>query len=234
MKQLFIFILFVFTILTLTGCKATEGNVTPDLSRSAYSAEAEVQQLRAEIDDVGFWNSLDVATDMIKESLETHRDVSLGFRLATSGSGGTSGGETIILNDVYSFRLAYINDVWRSLTASRTECVVATDEQVAEAFDRGETVKVTGVIMEWPEYYGPNGAPHIISVVDEDADGQWDHVAEGSFFFTNSASTTIPGMENDYGAIGIIEVVPTNIVAIPDDEDMTMTLPKMAKLVIGN
>lgn len=224
MRKLVIFILFISTILALTGCKATEGNVTTDLSNSAYAAEAEVQKLRADIDDVGFWTTLDKATNLIKKSLETHRNVSVGFRLTTSSS------ETILLEDAYLFHLAYINDVWRSLTASQIEYIVATAEQVAEAIEKGDTVEVTGVIMKWTEYIGADSTPHIISVADVNVDGKWDFAAEGKFYFTDSAVSSIPGTETENGAIGIIEVVPTSIKPIEPDE--AMTLSKMAKLVL--
>ena len=224
MKKFFVFVLFLSAILALTGCKATEGNITPGLSDSAYAAEAEVQQLRAEIDDVGFWNSLDRSTDMIKTSLQTGRDISVGFRLATSE------GETILLEDTYLFHLAYINDVWRSLTTSQIEYIVATSEQVTQAMDSGQTVEVTGVIMKWTEYVGIDSTPHIISIADIDADGQWDYAAEGKFYFTDSATTAIPDTENDHGAIGIIEVVPTDIITL--NNSIEPTLSSIAKLVL--
>lgn len=224
MKKIIIFVLFLSTILTLTGCKATEGNVTPGLSDSAYAAEAEVQQLRAEIDDVGFWNSLDRSTDMIKTSLQTGRDISVGFRLATSE------GETILLEDTYLFHLAYINDVWRSLTASQIEYIVAASDQVTEALDSSNSIKVTGTIMKWTEYVGIDSTPHIISVADIDADGKWDFAAEGKFYFTDSATTSIPGTENSYGAIGIIEVVPTDVITL--NSSIEPTLSSMAKLAL--
>lgn len=215
-------IIFAMTF-AMAGC-ATEDDTTAGLSNSANVAEAEVQQLRADIDDVGFWDTLDRATGLIKESLESGRDISVSFRLTTSE------GETILLEDTYLFHLAYINDTWRSLTASQIEYIVATAEQVSEAFNRGEFVKVTGLIMKWTEYVGADATPHIISVADIKADGKWDYVAEGKFYFTDSAASSIPGTETEFGAIGIIEVVPTGIV--PVNSDSEASLSAMAELAL--
>ena len=226
MKKLIVLLLFLSAVMILAGCNANEGNITPGLSNSAYAAEAEVQQLRAEIDDVGFWSSLDRSTEMIKASLQTNRDISVGFRLTTSE------GETILLEDAYLFHLAYINDVWRSLTCSQIEYIVGTSEQVTKAMKDNQTVEVTGVILKWTEYVGVDSTPHILSVADIDANGQWDFAVEGKFYFTDSATTAIPGTENDYGAIGIVEVIPTDIIALNGSIDPSLS--SMAKLVLSN
>ena len=224
MKKITVFVLFLTAILIFTGCSAPEGNVTPDLSDKAYAAEAEVEQLRGDIDDVEFWNSLDRATSAIKASLQTKRDISVGFRLTTSD------GDTILLEDAYLFHLAYINDVWRSLTASQIEYIVATSDQVTKVLDNGNSIKVTGTIIKWTEYVGIDSTPHIISAADIEADGKWDIAAEGKFYFTDSATNSLPDTESGYGAIGIVKVVPTKIISL--EGDATPTLSAMAKQVL--
>ncbi len=196
MKKYFLIISLLLMALFTIGCEP-ENEATADLTDATYSAEAEEQQLRGEIDDIAFWNSLDRATDMIKHSLEANRDVSVGFRLETTD------GDTIFLEDAYVFELAYINDEWRDLTASQITYIVATADQVTKVFDRGESVQVTGVIMKWVEYVGSDRTPRNISVCDFEGDGQWNCAAEGKMFFTDEIISDIPGARNEFGNIGI-------------------------------
>ena len=110
---------------------------------------------------------------------------------------------------------------------------VASSEEVANAIEKGETIEITGTIATWYKSKG-SGASHRISVVDIEGDGKWDYVTEGEFYFTDSSVNSISGTENEQGGIGMINIVPENIVPIEvNEEDIIMKLSDMAKLVLS-
>ena len=77
--------------------------------------------------------------------------------------------------------------------------------------------------MKWEE--GQNS----FSVCDLDADASWDYTTEGVMFFAENESHRMPGTENEYGAIGVIDINPIDIIPIDDPE---ANLASMANLAL--
>ena len=226
MKKIFVFV-FVIAMVVLSGCDTksmTEGNVTPDLSRAAYEAKGKVTVLRIEVEDDTFWDSADKATELIENTIEDRVDTTIGFKLAYSD------GTTAIIDDFASFRLNYINDVWRTKTSSEIIYALATSDEVVQAHNDGKTVKIAGVILRWRERERlfDGDKERIISVCDLENDGSWDYVIHGRLFFTDVETVSLEGANGEILGIGVISTTPATLQPVEKQPKNLRELYKLA------
>ena len=197
-------------VLTMSGCDTkslTEGNVTPDLQKAGNRAKSEIVVLRAEMEDDIFWESTDRAQKLIEDTIEKGPTMTVSFKLTCSD------GSEIVLDDFASFRLVYINDVWRSLISNEVIYKLATSDEVAKAHDEGKTVEITGVILRWRERKGlfDGNKERIISVCDLNNDSSWDYVIHGKLFFTNVETVALEDANGEILGIGVINTTPATL-----------------------
>ncbi len=202
MKRFFLFAVIAITLFVLASCAKDDSASFP------ISTESELQTLRNKTDDPEFWESLDSSVEMICNSVDTDNRVTISVRLRNSD------GTNVILEDVVS---------GRSMPPEMIAYAIANAEDVIGEHEFGQNLKVTGTIMKWEE--GQNS----FSVCDLDADASWDYTTEGVMFFAENESHRMPGTENEYGAIGVIDINPIDIIPIDDPE---ANLASMANLAL--
>lgn len=213
-------IVVLTTMVMMSGCKAMEGNVTDDLADAAYQADAEVRNLRNEIDDENFWADADRAAESIKKILETKHDFAIEFRVESEKTGPTP----VEFSGPY---LLYINDVWRNLSADQLIYGLATSEPVITMHESGESVRVTGLIARYAYTDTFDTEIKYFSVVDSGNDGTWDYSAEGKAFFTedkNAVATDSSGKKLE--GVGLSTIRETNIMPIDKEsvkDEMSMS-----------
>ena len=192
MKKIAIVTMVIMTLM-LVGCNVKNDKVfSVDLSRTALEAEAEVKILQDRIRDDDFWVSTYKAADLIESTIDDGKLASVSFKLKTSE------GETIILEDIYSFRLIDADDAWIKLTINQILYAMITSDEVVNAEASGKHITVESTILKW-------NTPGIdskmtVSVCDIENDGKWDYVCQGRMYFTTSESATVvPADDSGYG-----------------------------------
>ena len=215
-KFLVLLITSVMFVITLTGCNAkslTEANTTPDLSKAAYKAEANVARLKIETEDDAFWESTERMAELFKNTVEQKTDMVVEVRLTCSD------GSTIVLNDFATCSLFYINDVIREKASNELIYSIATLDEVVEAHAAGKTVEVTGIILKWYQRMGlfDHNADRIASVCDLDNDGNWDYVTKGKAFFTDANNIAIENADGEILEIGVIDITTSALVPVEEN-----------------
>ena len=221
LKIVVVVVVLVLTVVMASGCKAlTEGNITQDLSDAAYQAEAEVRNLRNEIDDENFWADADRAAESIKKILETKHDFAIEFRVESEKTGPTP----VEFSGPY---LLYINDVWRNLSADQLIYGLATSEPVITMHESGESVRVTGLIARYAYTDTFDTEIKYFSVVDSGNDGTFDQAAEGKLFFTEDDQAMATGINGEkLAGIGFDKIREVDVVPIDKEsikEGMSMS-----------
>lgn len=192
MRKIAIF-MAAFLCLALTSCTVEKIDVTSiDISRVAYEAEAEVNMVQDRIRDDDFWRTTYQAGDLIEQTLDDGKLGSVSFKLKTSED------ETIILEDLYTFRLIDADDVWRELTTSQILYALVTSDEVTKAENSGVNLTVQSVILKWTD--SSTGKNRTASVCDLNNDGHWDYVSRGKMYFAKALDATLlPADEDGYG-----------------------------------
>ena len=207
MKRFFLFIISIAILAVLiTGCAndtADTGATTP------ITTASELQKLKDKYDDYEFWESLDQSVEMICNTVDTDNRITISVRLRDSD------GTNIILDEISG----------RSMPPELIAYEIANAEDVIGEHEFGQNLKVTGTIMKWEDQ------KKSFSVCDLDADASWDFATEGVMFFAENESHRMPGTENEYGAIGVIDINPVDIIHIDDPE---ANLASMANLALHN
>ncbi|MBR2725055.1 hypothetical protein IKE97_00185 [Candidatus Saccharibacteria bacterium] len=178
--------------LTLVGCGMEKTEVAPvELAKVAFEAEGEVKILQDRIKDDDFWESTYRAADLIEETIDDGKLASVSFKLRTSEN------KTILLEDIYSFRLIDTDDLWIKLTVNQIIYALVTSDEVIEAESSGISLTVESIILKWstPGF----DEKMIASVCDVDNDGKWDYICKGKMYFTDINATVVPIDESGYG-----------------------------------
>ena len=226
MKKIFVMI-FVIAMVVLSGCDTksmTEGNVTPDLSEAAYEAKAKVTEQRIEVKDDVFWDSADKMAKLFEDTIEDRVYTIVSLQLTYSD------GTVVPLDDFYSFRLNYINDVWRARASSELIYALVTSDEVVRAHNEGKTVKISSVILKWKERkrVGDGNKERIISVCDLDNDGGWDYVIHGKLFFTDVATASLESPNGEKLGIGVINTTPATLQPVEKQPESLRELLELA------
>ena len=219
MKKIIILAISIICIFVLAGCSAAGSDASSGSSDSAQSTKAKIEQIQKKHDDPEFWDSLNVSAGLIRDTVETDKTFYISVRLKNSD------GSTIILEDIYQARPKHTDDSWRNSLSDEFAYSVAASEEVMGEHEFRQSLKVTGLIFKWEQQ------KHTFSICDLEADGEWDYATEGIMFFTDVENNRMPGTENEYGAIGVIDINPTRITS---EFNTSSSLSSVAELVINN
>lgn len=216
MKTAFVIAMLMVTFM-FAGCESLTEQKDVD---AAYKAESTLQGLQAESGDQAFWGSVSTVKQALKSAVVENRDMVVDFRLTDAD------GEDLILDDLYNYRIKYINDEVRSLAASKALYYAVKNDKVKKAHDAGKQLAITGTIIRWNEpSHGLGAVFHSVntpfSVVDLDNDGKWDYVAEGKFYFSDDDS--VSATDKDGNALGFGHVTTNDAKLIPVKENTDLT-----------
>ena len=179
-----IIIIAVAISLVLVGCGLRkDGDSSIDLSRAAFDAETEVKILQDRIRDDDFWKTAYRASDLIEETIDSGKLSSVSFKLKTSE------GKTVIMEDIYSFRLVDPDDDWIKLIINQILYALITSDEVINAEASGIHITVESVILKWNT---PGlDEKQTFSVCDVENDGEWDYACQGRMHFATDDGATI-------------------------------------------
>ena len=184
MKKIAVIMAIVLSMV-LTGCIIREDKdlTSVNLARVAFETEGEVKIIQDRIRDEDFWDSVYRAADLIEDTIDECKLTSVSFKLKTDE------GETIILEDIYSFRMVDSDDVWKMLVVNQILYALVTSDEVIKAESSFVHLTVESVILKWST---PGlDEKRTVSVCDVENDGKWDYLSEGRMYFTIAEGATI-------------------------------------------
>ena len=138
MKKISIVLIICLLALCLTSCINEEEDTAEEEVRN-NELVAQIEELKASIDDPVFWSSSERAIRMAGEALEVGYPVSIDFRLQVGDHTKTTTG--------YDMYLDGSADYCREYNVSRVIYELANDDIVANAHSLGQTVEITGFFV---------------------------------------------------------------------------------------
>jgi hypothetical protein len=201
-------VMVMVIVMMTTGCAATEDNVPVSLSETAYDVSSKLLNQKIEMKDDAFWESADKAETLLENTLEKGVEMTVSFQLTDSE------GTVIPMDDFASFRLYYINDVWRQKTAKGLIYALSISDEVIKAHGAGKSIEITGTIFKWKQPSGLfefDNKEKIISVCDLGNDGAWDYVIHGKMFFANTDAVSLQGSDGEALGIGVVSITPATL-----------------------
>ena len=142
MKKISIVLIICLLALCLTSCINEEEDTAEEEVRN-NELVAQIEELKASIDDPVFWSSSERAIRMAGDALEVGYPVSIDFRLQVGDHTKTTTG--------YDMYLDGSADYCREYNVSRVIYELANDDIVANAHSLGQTVEITGIIIRWQD-----------------------------------------------------------------------------------
>jgi len=137
-----------------------------------------VEELKSKINDADFWNSADQTTTLVLSSIEEDLPVTVVYRLETSS-------EERFVSEPRQISLDIEGKEWRDLIYDQLICWLATSDDVAHAHEIGESIQVTGVLVNWSQRKSWfNKDLEFFTACDLDADGIWDYTCNKTTTFT--------------------------------------------------
>ena len=175
MKKISIVLIICLLALCLTSCINEEEDTAEEEVRN-NELVAQIEELKASIDDPVFWSSSERAIRMAGEALEVGYPVSIDFRLQVGDHTKTTTG--------YDMYLDGSADYCREYNVSRVIYELANDDIVANAHSLGQTVEITGIIIRWQDEKNWFSKEMMdFSACELDSEGGWDYASVGRMEF---------------------------------------------------
>lgn len=175
MKKIFsillIFILLFATIFFLTGC--VKSSAMNSFERAKIQ-EAYRTKLFAEMEDRTLVTTLLSEANLIGESLDEHRPMTVVMLVCNDGDFNT-------VECANNLQINYSTDDLRRLAAANLAIGVAESEYVSKMHQAGKNVEILGAIIEWT-HHDFLGNKIYYSAVDANNDGVWDFVSHDNLF----------------------------------------------------
>lgn len=175
MKKISIVLIICLLALCLTSCINEEEDTAEEEVRN-NELVAQIEELKASIDDPVFWSSSERAIRMAGDALEVGYPVSIDFRLQVGDHTKTTTG--------YDMYLDGSADYCREYNVSRVIYELANDDIVANAHSLGQTVEITGIIIRWQDEKNWFSKEMMdFSACELDSEGGWDYASVGRMEF---------------------------------------------------
>lgn len=208
MKKISIVLIICLLALCLTSCINEEEDTAEEEVRN-NELVAQIEELKASIDDPVFWSSSERAIRMAGEALEVGYPVSIDFRLQVGDHTKTTTG--------YDMYLDGSADYCREYNVSRVIYELANDDIVANAHSLGQTVEITGIIIRWQDEKNWFSKEMMdFSACELDSEGGWDYASVGRMEFF--------GMPHVISVEYEIAGVPLNLLSPVIDENTLSSL----------
>lgn len=208
MKKISIVMIICLLALCLTSCINEEEDTAEEEVRN-NELVAQIEELKASIDDPVFWSSSERAIRMAGEALEVGYPVSIDFRLQVGDHTKTTTG--------YDMYLDGSADYCREYNVSRVIYELANDDIVANAHSLGQTVEITGIIIRWQDEKNWFSKEMMdFSACELDSEGGWDYASVGRMEFF--------GMPHVISVEYEIAGVPLNLLSPVIDENTLSSL----------
>ncbi|MBQ3452663.1 hypothetical protein IJG28_00450 [Candidatus Saccharibacteria bacterium] len=186
-KHFLLLMLLGIYLLTLASCDEE----SPQKSAAAQPGNTTqvIDSLMSEINDADFWGSASLATTLVRDSIEEDQLVTVIYRLETSS-------EERFVSEPRQIGLDGEGKEWRDLIYNQLMCWLATSDDVANAHKAGESIQVTGVLINWSERKSWfNKDLDYFTACDLDADGVWDYACDKTTTFTGVPHFFTPDFE---------------------------------------
>ncbi len=208
MKKISIVLIICLLALCLTSCINEEEDTAEEEVRN-NELVAQIEELKASIDDPVFWSSSERAIRMAGDALEVGYPVSIDFRLQVGDHTKTTTG--------YDMYLDGSADYCREYNVSRVIYELANDDIVANAHSLGQTVEITGIIIRWQDEKNWFSKEMMdFSACELDSEGGWDYASVGRMEFF--------GMPHVISVEYEIAGVPLNLLSPVIDENTLSSL----------
>ena len=208
MKKISIVLIICLLALCLTSCINEEEDTAEEEVRN-NELVAQIEELKASIDDPVFWSSSERAIRMAGEALEVGYPVSIDFRLQV-------GNKTKTVTD-FDMYLDNSTDYCRELNISKVVFDLAHNDTVISGHVSGQTVEVTGIIIRWQaKKHWFSKEMMDFSACELDSEGGWDYASVGRMEFF--------GMPHVISVEYEIAGVPLNLLSPVIDENTLSSL----------